>query len=136
MNTTNFTHYRTGALALKQLQVDGGPHTSPRPAVLAVLHLGPKVMLETEVSLRLSPSVQDPSHRVQITGVDVGEVTAATWDEGFRVLADRLRRAAESLEAAADGAHLCLPVASIHPDLARVRPDAPADAPNEEKPSE
>lgn len=133
--STNFTYYRTGALALKQLQVDG-PHSTPRPAVLAVLHHGSKVMLETEVSLRLSPSVQDPSRRVQITGVDVGEVTAATWDEGFRVLADRLRRAAESLEAAADGAHLCLPVASIHPDLAKVRPGAPADAPDEEEPSE
>jgi hypothetical protein len=132
--STNFTHYRTGAIALKQLQVDAGLNTRSQPAILSVLHHGPKVMLETEVSLRLSPSVQDPGHRVQITGVDVGEVSAATWNEGFRAMADRLRRAAESLEAAASGAHLCLPITSIHPDLAKARPSVPE--PSDEEPSE
>ena len=137
MKDTNYAHYRTGAVALKQVQTDNdGERTRAQPAILAVLHQGRRVLLETEVHIRLSPGVQDPAKRVTIQRADVGEVTGATWEDAFRTLADRLRRAAESLEAAANGAHLSLPVASIPPDFAKGWPGAPVDASDEEEPSE
>ncbi len=116
----DFPFYRTGALVLKQVQSSSSSDgTRAQPTIIAVLHCGPQRLLETEVHLRISPSVADPVHRVSISHVDVGSVGGATWEEAFKALADRLHRAAASLEAAAAGSHISLPITSIHPDLAK-----------------
>lgn len=112
MNKPNYAHYRTGSVAMTRASYQD---SSGRvmPYVMSVLHAGPKVMLDTELELRLNASATDPHRRVCVERVCVGEVYGTTWEEAFLTTADRLRRAAESLEAAARGPHLSLPVASL-----------------------